>query len=74
MKLTITSTDQITEIDGIQVRHWRGVGDGGQKCDVFVHRIAVHKHGPLVGLLDTQLREMGQPGGSKHVPIERILP
>lgn len=41
MKITITSTDLITTIDGVPVRYWEGVTDRGIPCKVFVHRIAV---------------------------------
>ena len=41
MKIMITSTDQITRIDGVPVRVWEGVTADGTPCHVFVHRIAV---------------------------------
>lgn len=40
MKLTIESTDEITTIDGVPVRRWRGRTESGRPVDVFVHRVA----------------------------------
>jgi len=37
----IESTDEMTEIGGVPVRHWKGVTDDGVACHVFVHRVAV---------------------------------
>lgn len=42
MKITIESTDMLTEIDGVPVRYWQGTTEAGIPCKVFVHRIAVH--------------------------------
>ena len=41
MKLTIESTTQLTEIDGVPVRLWKGITEQGTACLVFVHRLAV---------------------------------
>lgn len=41
MRITIESTEHTTEINGVPVRHWKGVTDSGVECEVFVHRIAV---------------------------------
>ncbi len=41
MQISIESTDQITNIDGVPVRVWKGVTAGGVDCFVMVHRIAV---------------------------------
>lgn len=41
MKLTITATAELTTIDGVPVRRWRGVTENGIECDVFVHRLRV---------------------------------
>jgi hypothetical protein len=39
MKLTITATEEIWLIDGVECRRWDGVDEQGLPCDVFVHRI-----------------------------------
>jgi hypothetical protein len=41
MKITIESTDQLTDFEGVPVRVWKGVTERGAECFVFVHRIAV---------------------------------
>lgn len=41
MKITITSTEKLTNLDGVPVRQWEGVTEAGKQCLVFVHRIAV---------------------------------
>lgn len=41
MRLTIESTDEIKELDGVPVRVWEGVTDDGGVCFVLVHRIVV---------------------------------
>ena len=43
MRLTITATDKLTDIDGVPVRLWMGVSESGVPCYVFVHRIAVYE-------------------------------
>ena len=41
MKITITPTEKLTELEGVRVRVWEGVTERGAKCLVFVPRIAV---------------------------------
>jgi hypothetical protein len=41
MKIIITATDQITQLDGVPVRVWDGVTEDGVACQVFVHRLRV---------------------------------
>lgn len=72
MKLTIESTPQLTEIDGVPVRHWEGTSEEGVKCHVFIHRIAVGNEKPCEQF-ETELREMGQPQASRSVPLHLIL-
>lgn len=40
MKVSITSTDQIVNVAGVECRLWDGKIEGGGPCAVFVHRIA----------------------------------
>jgi hypothetical protein len=42
MRLTITSTEHTATINGAECRVWEGVTDGGARCVLFVHRVAVH--------------------------------
>jgi hypothetical protein len=61
MKLMIESTDQLTTMDGVPVRVWRGVTDRGVRCFVFVHRLAVHKDEDATQF-DLELKETLPPG------------
>ncbi len=61
MKITIESTDKLTEIDGVSVRIWTGVTAEGTKCFVFVHRIAVH-FSVNTQQFERELKEQLQPG------------
>lgn len=40
MKITITSTPVVTEIDGRPCRLWEGVTESGHPCQVFVAAVA----------------------------------
>jgi hypothetical protein len=41
MKISIESTDQVTIIDGLRCRVWKGLTSEGVPCQVFIHRIGV---------------------------------
>lgn len=41
MRLTMESTDVITEIEGVPVRLWKATTESGVECVAYVHRIAV---------------------------------
>ena len=43
MKITIESTTEVVELNGIQCRVWEGETAAGVKVQVLVPRIAVHK-------------------------------
>lgn len=60
MKITIESTETITRIDGVPVRHWKGVTEDGTPCEVFVHRIAVSNDVDQQAF-DRELAEQRQP-------------
>lgn len=70
MEIIITSTDELTTIDGVEVRLWTGVTAAGTRCKVFVHRIAVHRDDDC-GPFDCELKEQLQPG--HRVPLSSIL-
>jgi hypothetical protein len=40
MKMTIEATDEITFIEGIECRTWRGTTEGGHPVDVFICRVS----------------------------------
>jgi hypothetical protein len=70
MEINITSTDQLTHLDGVPVRVWEGVTADGTKCKVFVHRIAVHEDEDS-SLFEAELREQLQPG--RIVSLRNVL-
>lgn len=71
MKIVIEATEHTTEIDGVPVRHWRGVTEAGVECDVFVHRIAVHNSKDSAEF-ERALQTMMPPANS--IDLRKILP
>jgi hypothetical protein len=41
MKIMIEPAGEITHLDGVPVRPWKGTTDEGVPCIVYVHRLAV---------------------------------
>lgn len=39
MRITIDSTPEVTRLDGVPCRVWKGVTAAGTECVVFVHRV-----------------------------------
>jgi thiamine monophosphate synthase len=71
VKLTLTSTDQITTIGGVQCRVWQGVTEAGVACTALVHRIAVPP-GQDATQFERELQEKLPPG--RFVPLSLVLP
>lgn len=44
MKVTLESTDQIVEVNGVPGRIWEGTTAAGIQCHAIITRIAVHKN------------------------------
>jgi hypothetical protein len=44
MKVTLESTDQIVDINGVPARVWEGTTAAGIPCHALITRIAVHKN------------------------------
>ena len=72
MKITIESTDKITQIGDVPVRVWSGMTEAGVPCFVFVHRLAV-RNGEDQSQFDAELREMSPPIAPRFVPLSAIL-
>lgn len=70
MKIMIESTDELTFMDSVPVRHWLGVTERGVRCHVFVHRIAVHEKDDAEQF-DRELKEQLAPG--IVIPLRNIL-
>jgi len=61
MKMTIESTDQLTFLDGMKVRVWKGVTERGIACVVFVRQLAVAE-GKDASQFDEELKRQLPPG------------
>lgn len=70
MKLTIESTDQLTTMDRMPVRVWKGVTESGIECFVFVHRVAVRNDADC-NQFDAELNKQLPPG--RHSDLRKIL-
>jgi hypothetical protein len=70
LKITITSTELVTTMDGMPVRLWKGLTERGISCEVFVHRIAVER-GRDDSELFAELRECLPQ--ARHVALDSIL-
>jgi hypothetical protein len=70
MQILIDSTDQLTTVDGVPVRAWKGTTDDGVECMVFVHRIAVHKSQDQARFQAVLLEQL-PPG--RQVPLSEVL-
>jgi hypothetical protein len=70
VKITIESTPDLTYLDGVKVRAWKGVTERGIPCVVFVHRVAVEAAQDCEQF-DRELKEEMQPG--RVVDLRQIL-
>jgi hypothetical protein len=79
MKLTIESTDKLTEFPPVRIgdppvpcRVWNGTTEDGTTCLVFIHRIAVPDDGAHdQALFEKHIKEQLQPG--QIIPLRFIL-
>lgn len=62
MKITITSTDILTQLDGVPVRQWEGVTERGTKCIVFTYCMAV-ANSEDSSQFEAELKEIAMPAG-----------
>lgn len=70
MKITITSTDQLTTMEGVPVRVWEGITESGIACKVFVHRLAVGID-KTADEFERELREQLPPG--RVIDLRKVL-
>ena len=70
MHIQIESTEDLTSIDGVPVRRWKGVTASGIECHVFVHRVAVLRTEDCTQF-ETELKEQVQPG--RFIPFSSVL-
>jgi hypothetical protein len=60
MKITIESTTQIVEVNGIPARIWDGETESGIKVCCLITRIAAHQDADLIQF-DAELKEQCPP-------------
>jgi hypothetical protein len=60
MRITIESTDKLTEIGGVTCRVWRGVTERGVECDLAIPLLRV-AYGADARQFDRELGEMPAP-------------
>jgi len=70
MQINMSSTGNLTELDGVRVRLWEGETLRGTKCKVFVHRIAVANDEDS-SQFEKELTEQLEPG--RMIPLRNIL-
>jgi len=60
VRLSISTTDKIVSLDGVQCREWDGVTDTGVRCTVYVHRVAAKEEADQ-GVFEDDLCPMDPP-------------
>lgn len=68
MKLEITSTPEITLIDGVACRIWSGRTEKGTPVTVLVHRLVVPTDAADTQAFDRELVDMGAPAELREPP------
>jgi hypothetical protein len=59
--IQIRPTDQLLNIDGVDVRLWRGTTDQGQNCLVLVHCVAIDADQDQTAITETLGPELPPP-------------
>jgi hypothetical protein len=72
MKITIESTSQIVNADGIDCRVWEGTTEHGVKVTALIPRIAALADQDLTQF-ETELQKMRAPIGFEAFPLRMIL-
>lgn len=72
MKITLESTSQIVEFNGIDCRVWEGTTEGGVPLTAFIPRVAVDR-GHDASQFERELRETSQPTPRNHWPLDMVL-
>jgi hypothetical protein len=73
MTVTITPTNIITEIDGVQVRLWRGLTGKGNRIVLAVHRVMAEEHSGADLECRTDLIETVAPAEDRILPLRTAL-
>ena len=72
MTVTLHSTDQIVEVNGVPARVWEGETGNGIKCFALITRIAVHKEDNAAEF-EAELQEHAPPTVSNVFPLRMII-
>jgi hypothetical protein len=74
MKITITSTDKIVELNGIPARIWEGTTESGIEVHAFITRIAVDKNQDT-SQFERELKENSAPKNAdiQSYPLRMII-
>jgi hypothetical protein len=73
MKITLESTGQIVELNGIQARVWQGTTESGVPLTAFIPRVAVHPNYDQ-SQFERELIEQREPRASGPVwPARMVL-
>lgn len=70
MKITLESTTQIVQFDGIEARVWEGETESGIKLTAFITRVAVDKDDD-VEQFQRELKEQRVP--TVYWPLRMVL-
>lgn len=73
MKITLTSTEQLVDVDGSPARVWEGTTEDGVRCVAFIRRIAVRADAQLDRLERELIPRQAPPSGPLHEAVDRIL-
>jgi hypothetical protein len=71
MKMTIESTDMITEIAGVSCRIWRGVTEEGIRCDLAIPLIRVREEADR-SEFEAELRSLPAPRDATVVSMRQV--
>jgi hypothetical protein len=72
MKITVESTTQIVNANGVDCRVWEGMTEHGLKITALIPRIAALA-GQDLTQFETELQEMRVPVGFEVFPLRMIL-
>lgn len=75
MKVTLESTTEIVEVNGVAARIWQGATESGIEVHAFITRIAVDKDADL-SEFERELKQCASPRASIAgvYPIRMFLP
>jgi hypothetical protein len=74
MRIQIESTDGVTIVNGVPCRVWNGVTEGGARCTVLVHRLAVAPDQDAADF-DRELQQTDVPPEAlRNLSLREVLP